>query len=184
MRLFTGLDVPWQMRRNLELLIELLRPKAGISWSPLGNVHVTTKFIGDWPEHRLDELKRALAAVPRSGELQIAIRGLGWFPNPHQPRILIVGVDGGPALASLAKATDEACAALGIEPENRPFHPHLTLARVRAPRPLFELKKAIADLPDTDFGAYPAGEFHLYKSDLRPGGSVYTKLASYSLNAS
>ena len=86
MRLFTGLDVPYEMRRNLELLLHLLKPKAKIAWSPMDNLHVTTKFIGEWPEERLDELKGALSAVPKPGELKIAIRGLGWFPNPHHPR--------------------------------------------------------------------------------------------------
>lgn len=181
MRLFIGLDVPWQIRRNLELLLEHLKPKASIAWSPLGNLHVTTKFVGEWPEDRLGELKEALTLVPRPGALNIAIRGIGWFPNPHQPRVLYAGIQGPPELAALAADTESACEAIGIPAERRDFRPHLTLARVRTPKPLFELKRAIADLPDDSFGAFQSTEFHLYSSELRPQGSLYTKLASYSL---
>lgn len=183
MRLFAGIDVPYEMRRNLELLVQLLRPKAAIQWSPLDNLHITTKFIGEWPEERLDEVKEALEAVRRPGPVRIAIRGLGWFPNPHQPRVFFAGIAAGPELAALAQDTEAACEMLGIAREQREFHPHLTLARIRRPEPLIELKRTIASLPSTDFGAYTAESFHLYKSELRPGGSIYTKLASYPLSA-
>ena len=63
MRLFVALDLPYEMRRNLELLLHLLKPLARIQWSALENLHLTTKFIGEFPEARLEELKSALAAV-------------------------------------------------------------------------------------------------------------------------
>ena len=181
MRLFTGIDVPYQMRRNLELLLELLKPKARIAWSPLANLHVTTKFVGEWPEERLEELKEALRGVAApAGKMKIGIRGLGWFPNPHHPRVLYVAVQAGPELAELARATGAACAALGIEAETKEYRPHLTLARIRTEEPLGELKRAIAQLPNDDFGGWTAEAFHLYQSQLRPGGAIYTKLESYS----
>lgn len=184
MRLFIGLDIPYEMRRNLELLLQLLKPTADIHWSPMTNLHITTKFIGEWPEDRLPELKAALQSVPRPGDQTIAIRGLGWFPNPHQPRIFYAGIQAPPALAQLAAATDATCQALGIEAEHKPFTPHLTLARIKQPGDLFPLKKAIADLPNADFGAFTSTDFHLYLSRLTPSGSLYTKLASYPLQAS
>jgi RNA 2',3'-cyclic 3'-phosphodiesterase len=184
MRLFTGIDVPYQMRRNLELLLELLKPKARIAWSPLANLHVTTKFVGEWPDARLEELKEALRGVAApAGKMKIGIRGLGWFPNPHHPRVLYVAVQAGPELAELARATGEACAALGIEVEAKEYRPHLTLARIRTEEPLVELKRAIAQLPSDDFGGWTAEAFHLYQSQLRPGGAIYTKLESYSFPA-
>lgn len=181
MRLFIGIDVPWQIRRNLELVLEHLKPKAEIAWSPLGNLHVTTKFVGEWPDERVNELKAALSAVAPPGELKIAIRGIGWFPNPHQPRVLYAGIQGPPELAALAAETETVCETLGIPAERRDFRPHLTLARIRTQKPLFELKRAIAELPDDRFGEFQSTEFHLYRSELRPGGSIYTKLATYTL---
>ena len=184
MRLFIGLDVPYEMRRNLELLLQLLKPTADINWSPMTNLHITTKFIGEWPEERLPELKTTLQEIPHPGDLNIAIRGLGWFPNPHQPRILFTGVQAVPVLEQLAHNTNAACQTLGIETERKPFTPHLTLARIKSAGDLFPLKKAIADLPNADFGAFTAKHFHLYLSRPSPTGSLYTKLASYPLQAS
>lgn len=183
MRLFVGLDLPYEMRRNLELLFHLLKPKAQIQWSPVANLHVTTKFIGEVPEERLEELKTALAAIAHPGVRRIAIRGLEWFPNPDQPRALAAGIQAPAGLVELARNTDAACAEFGIDREKRTYHPHLTLARIRAAEPLFELKKAIFELPSVDFGTFSAEKFHLYRSQLDPGGSIYTKLASFPLSA-
>jgi RNA 2',3'-cyclic 3'-phosphodiesterase len=178
MRLFTGLDVPYEIRRNLELLLHHLRPTADIAWSPLANLHITTKFIGEWPESRLEELKSALAGVARPGVLPISIRGLGFFPTPRQPRVFYAGIDAGPELPVLASHTDAAAGA----GENKPYSPHLTLARIKRPTELARLHQAIAQLPGVDFGRFEAAQFHLYLSELRPSGSVYTKLASFPLS--
>jgi len=183
MRLFVGLDLPYEMRRNLELLLHLLKPKARIQWSPVSNLHLTTKFIGDFPEARLGELKLALGAVDFPSALRIAIRGLNWFPNADRPRVLVAGIEAPAGLLALARDTDAACMRLGIEAEKKVFHPHLTLARIRAAESLVELKKAISDLPSVDFGAFPAERFHLYQSQLAPSGSIYTKLASFPITA-
>lgn len=182
MRLFIGIDVPYEMRRNLELLLQHLQPKADIQWSSLKNLHITTKFIGDWPDDELGVLKDALHEVPVSGDIRVAIQGLGWFPNPHQPRVFYAGIQAFDALKDLARETDLLCAQLDIPPELKPYHPHLTLARIRRPTDLFPLKKAIAELPSVEFGNFTATHFHLYESKLLPGGSAYTKLASYPLS--
>ena len=184
MRLFIGLDVPYEMRRNLELVLQLLKPTAQISWSPLSNLHITNRFIGEWPEARLEELGSALLGVPRPGELRISIRGIGWYPNPHHPRVLYAGISAPEALTQLARDTDAACCTIGMAREVRDFRPHLTLARIKGAADLVALRAAIASLPTADFGTYSAAQYHLYESKLSPSGSVYTKLASYPLTTS
>ena len=76
MRLFTGLDLPAEVIRNLDALVERLRSKARIQWSPPANFHVTTKFIGEWPEDRLGELKAALAGVPSRPPIAVHVADL------------------------------------------------------------------------------------------------------------
>jgi len=181
MRLFTAIDVPYETRRNLELLVEHLKLKADLAWSPSANMHITTKFIGDWPDDELPLLKDSLRDVAVEGDLKISIQGLGWFPNQRQPRVLYVGVQAFDGLKNLATATDQLCTELDIMPEVKPYHPHLTLARIRRPVSLDALHEAIEKLPSTEFGRFTATHFHLYESKLRPGGSAYTKLASYAL---
>ncbi|HBY63491.1 MAG TPA: RNA 2',3'-cyclic phosphodiesterase [Solibacterales bacterium] len=185
MRLFTGLAIPYEVRRNLELLLQHLKPAADVRWSPLDNLHITTKFIGEWPEERIGEMKRALAGVPVEGAIEISIAGLGWFPNPHSPRIFWAGVQAPESLGALAKRTERAAAALGVAVEERTFSPHLTLARMDPARTsrqeISALQRAVGELPSADFGRFTAGRFHLYRSQMKSGGSVYSVLESYSL---
>jgi 2'-5' RNA ligase len=180
MRLFTAITLPPDVVAALTALIGRLRPTARIHWSPAANLHITTKFIGEWPKERLDELSAALQALPAREPIPIEVRGLGFFPNPHAPRVFWAAVHAGPELATLAQLTDQATELLGVAAEKRPFSPHLTLARIKEPTPLQPLRQAIASLPDADFGSFTADRFHLYLSQLHPTGSVYTKLSEYS----
>ncbi len=145
MRLFTGLDLPGDLVANLEELLRRLKPTARIHWSPPANLHVTTKFIGEWPEARLGELKTALGDLPGRDAIPVRIRRVGFFPNPHSPRIFWCGIEA-PGLPELAADTDSATAALGVRREDRPFSPHLTLARIKERVELQPLREAIAAL--------------------------------------
>jgi 2'-5' RNA ligase len=178
MRLFTGLDLPDDVVGNLERLLGELRPAARIAWSKPANLHITTKFIGEWPEERLDELKRELAAVPERAAIEVAVAKVGFFPNARAPRVFWCGVEG-QGLERLAADTDAATARLGIEPEHRPFSPHLTLARIKERVDLSALDAAIAGLDAQELGRFTASRFFLYRSRLQPGGSVYTKLSEF-----
>jgi 2'-5' RNA ligase len=180
MRLFTGLDLPAEVVHNLEQLLERLRPTARIHWSVPANLHVTTKFIGEWPDERLGELRAALAALEPRPPIAAHIRRVGFFPNPHAPRVFWCGIEA-PGLEVLADHTDRATAALGIARETRAFSPHLTLARIKEKLDLQPLREAIVGLPSLDFGQFEAARFYLYQSTLRPSGSVYTKLAEFPL---
>ena len=178
MRLFTGIDLPERERAALAALIDEFRPLAPLRWSVAANLHVTTKFIGEWPEPRLHELIEALAAVPVPGPFPISLDGVGWFPNPHQPRIFWVAVKAPPELGALAAATEmELERKLGIAREERPYRPHLTLARINGPADLSGVRRAVAALPSTAFGSFQPSSFHLYSSE----GGQYTKLASFGL---
>jgi len=180
MRLFIGLDLPAEVVGNLEGLLEQLRPTARIQWSPPANLHITTKFIGEWPEARVDELKGALRVVPSRSPLGVHIRQLGFFPNPHAARIFWCGIEA-PGLDTLAADTDRATTTLGVAGEKREFSAHLTLARIKETLNLQPLREKIAALPSLDFGRFEARSFFLYQSQLRPTGSVYTKLAEFPL---
>jgi 2'-5' RNA ligase len=181
MRLFTGIDLPNGIKERLDHLISRLRNTAHIKWSPAYNLHITTKFIGEWDPDRLKELVSKLKTVPVSGPVKIGVRGLGWFPNPHNPRIFWAAVHASPALAELAQATDRACAELGIAAEQRPYSPHLTLARIKEPVPLNALRTAIAKLESVDFGEFTAECYYLYLSEPGPRGSIYTPLEAFPL---
>lgn len=105
--------------------------------------------------------------------------GVGFFPNARAARVFWAGVDGGEDLPQLASATNTALAKLGIAPEEKPYHPHLTLARAGA-RPLRGLQSLLTE-PPPQFGTMTAREFFLYQSQPQKGGSKYTKLERFGL---
>ncbi|MCC7236038.1 MAG: RNA 2',3'-cyclic phosphodiesterase [Bryobacterales bacterium] len=181
MRLFTGLDLPASAAAGLADLIARLKPHALIRWSRAGNLHITTKFIGEWPEERLEELKLALDGVHGSGPISFSPKGLGWFPNPHSPRIFWVAIQPAAPLAALATATEEALAPLGVQRERRPYTPHLTLARIEPGSDIAPLRRAVAQLPPVDTGELETTHFHLYESRPTASGTVYSKLHSVKL---
>jgi 2'-5' RNA ligase len=179
MRLFTGISLPHEVTYHLTRQLDHLRPTAHLKWTPVYNLHITTKFIGAWPEERLEEIKGALQKVRTSEPIPISVNGLGWFPNPHHPHTLVITVRAPETLIQLAEATDKALQGLGVSPEPRPFSPHITLARIKEANPLIELKRAIAALPTVDFGTFAARSFQLFESSPGPAGSVYTHLADF-----
>jgi len=173
MRLFTAIDPPSETMEKLEGFLARLRPLAKLRWSPTANLHITTKFIGEWPEARLDDMKSALAAV-RCAPFQVSIKGIGWFPDARRPRVFWTGVDGGKALRALAHGTEQAVAALGVAVEQKPYSPHLTLARVNGAFHAGSLTEAAGD---PDFGTFEVASFFLYLSS----NGKYSKLAEFPL---
>jgi 2'-5' RNA ligase len=179
MRLFTGLELGGEVPENIRRFLEQLRPTAPIQWTQPSNLHITTKFIGNWPRERLPELQSALAGLPRRSPIQVSIRMVRFLPDNRKPRVFCCEVEA-PGLEGLAADTDIALARLGIPRESRPFTPHLTVARIQERLDLNEMKRAIMSL-SLQFGQFEATRFILYESQLRPGGSVYTKLAEFAL---
>jgi 2'-5' RNA ligase len=170
MRLFTGISLAPNVIDNVSAVLDERKPTADLKWSPIQNLHITCKFIGAWPEDHLAELKAALSTVPVAGPIPIVISGVGFFSNSF-----FAGVQAGPQLSELVAAIDQALVPLGCQPEDRTFHPHVTLARFKHSSDLPTLRENL------DFGAFNAQEFHLYLSEPTPRGSVYTKLATYDL---
>jgi RNA 2',3'-cyclic 3'-phosphodiesterase len=107
----------------------------------------------------------------------LRVRGLGWFPNARNPRVLLAGVTAGEALPRLARAIDAALHSIGVPKDDRDYSPHLTLARIRDHAPLDALRKAVDSAEDTEFGSFVADEFYLYLS----AAGKYTKLAQFGL---
>jgi 2'-5' RNA ligase len=180
LRLFTGIAIEPAVLDRIADAVAKLRPQAKIKWSPVENLHITTKFVGTWPEERLPELQSALAAVERRGPFAIRVARFGYYPNPHRPRVFFAGVNGGDALAGLASRIDEALSVIGCAREEKPYSPHLTLARIKD-EDIRALREQIASMTDFEFGTFTAREFHLYLSKPGAHGSVYTVLSSYPL---
>jgi RNA 2',3'-cyclic 3'-phosphodiesterase len=178
MRLFTAIDLPDEIVLRLERLTCALRSEALINWTPLDNLHITTKFIGSWPDSRLEELHAALSSLAPRQPFDIELKNLGWFPNARAPRTFWIGVHG-EALQRLARDTEERLEPLGIPKESREFSPHLTLARVKTPVPLRKLHAKVDEMQPASLGHFRASRFALYRSDPGSNASIYRKLRAY-----
>jgi 2'-5' RNA ligase len=176
-RLFTGIAIEGEVMERLGRLLRELRPLAPLNWSPLENLHITTKFIGAWPEERLEELTHALAEIKPPVAFPVNIAGV-----VRKPRVLFAGVHAGPELATLAGQVEESLAPLGVAREQRTYMPHITLARI-GEKQVGALREHLENMKNSDFGTFQVAEFHLYSSRPRRGGSgsVYEILTSFPL---
>ena len=152
-----------------------------VRWVKPDQMHLTLKFIGDFERARLPQLEAALVAAT-AGRKSFALKlaGLGAFPNLRRARMLWVGLEGDTEpLAALAGAYDEATAALGVPRERRPFVPHLTLGRASGKGLAYgEAVTAQLAIEPLEFVVSQA---QLIESHLRPGGSVYELVRTFSL---
>ena len=184
LRLFVALDLPEAHRREIaRRSAELAARLPPARWVPADNLHVTLVFLGASGEEQLPGLLAALRpAFAGGGPLELEVAGGGTFPPGRPARIAWVGLRGGPELLALQRrVAASTCGCLGLEPERRPFHPHVTLARPRKPWN----RRASEEVASTFEGvlgeAFAVEEGVLYKSDLGPGGSVYTAVERFPL---
>jgi 2'-5' RNA ligase len=143
------------------------------------------KFLGDVSPANVELLTQMLRAEADSCScFDIFVGGFGSFPSPRQPRVLFIGVQAPAELEALQRGIESAAARLGYAPEARPFSPHLTIGRVRdavTPAERQRLRRALEETKIGPLGAARVDSVHLYKSELKPAGAVYTKLFSAPL---
>jgi RNA 2',3'-cyclic 3'-phosphodiesterase len=183
MRLFTAIDLSDDVLRRLDRLLNTLRPEAFMKWSPLDNLHVTLKFIGEWPAERVVEIEGELRKLVPRDPFDVEVRDLGWFPNERSPRVLWAGVHGGAVLENLARDTEELLAGIGVRREDRAFSPHLTLARIKNAVPLDSLRSRVNELQPAVIGSFKVSRFCLYRSDPGSQASVYRKLRVFNFES-
>ena len=196
MRIFIALDIDDTVRERISRFMEGVRNFApDVRWVKDESLHVTLKFVGEQPDPAVEQIKQALSLV-RADTTEIRFRGYGFFPTSRSARVFWIGMDAGPELAALASAIDEKLSALGISKEERQFNPHLTLARLaggsgrpgsmkgdRPNRAFHHLQERLSKLPLPEFGTMKPREFFLYRSQLSPKGSKYTKLAGFPIHS-
>jgi len=152
-----------------------------VKWVPAENLHVTLKFLG---ESAVDTggIINALKTV-RQEKFQAELRGLGCFPNLKHPKIIFAAVgEGASQLKTLASAVEDALEPLGFAKEERGFHPHITIGRVKCPgKTASKIAEKMIGQEGVIFGKFSVDRFCVMKSDLRPRGPVYTKIAELQL---
>lgn len=198
MRIFVGIDLGLEVRARIERFLEGVEGFApDARWVRPESLHITLKFIGEQSPEQIQAIVEGLQRV-ESSTFDIRCAGYGFFPTAKAPRVFWIGIHAGPQLAKLAENVDKSVAELSIPREDRPYSPHLTLARAGGGRRSGSPKHLKSDLPNVtfamldkrlaamgqlDFGTMIANEFILYQSQLSPGGSKYTKLQRFPLGS-
>ena len=169
-RLFVSIDLPASIEK---VLVDLNPHIPGARWTDGNQMHLTLGFFPDVPEDVEGRLREKLKEIEfRAFFLPIA--GIGTFPAKGPVKIIWIGVgQGHPHLFQLHKRVQDVAFAVGLEPDLRPWHPHITLARCHDVHGgvLQKVLKANADL---DAGMFRVEAFHLYCSELTPVGPIHT----------
>ena len=188
-RMFIAADISDAQRTAAADLVARLKKgiqftKARPSWSRVEGMHLTLKFMGDVDSTRVGEIGEAVApAAVGVAPFAVSVGGLGVFPNARQPRVLWIGVkEGAKVLCDLQARIDRALRPLGFDPENRAFHPHLTLARIKALSGVEALMDVVQSHKDSGLGTAQIDRLTLYRSQLAPEGSTYTVLHEWLLS--
>lgn len=189
MRAFVAVELPESVRQGLTAEIRRLVESVGqgpVRFVRPEGVHLTLKFLGEVPASKVDVVVQAVAsAVEQVGPFETTAGGFGAFPDPKRPRVLWVGVeDASGGLSRLQSAVEGALVPLGFENEDRPFHPHLTLGRARRGGSRSDERKLgerLVGYQIAELGRWRVSECAMMKSDLRPDGAVYTKVAAFAL---
>lgn len=186
-RTFIAVRLPDEIRAQLALQIETLKPRlpAAVRWIAPESLHLTLAFLGELDAARLAEAEGATAVAAREGgPFTLRLTNLGIFGPARSPRVIWAGVSGD--IAALGNLQDRLATELelrGFPHEDRPFSPHLTLARIKEPLPL----DAARTLPDllrsapAEHGTWQVHELCVMKSELARSGARYTCLHAYPL---
>jgi 2'-5' RNA ligase len=183
LRSFIAVEIPIEIQsaiaHNTASLQKAL-PKPLVRWVAPQNLHLTLKFLGDVSPANLERLADGLKAEAATHEpFPMSVGGLEAFPTARRARVIWIGLEAPTGLAALQRGVEAVAAQSGYGPEERPFSAHLTIGRVGQSLSAADLQRVRAALEATTVGALGTvrvDAIHIFKSDLRPGGSVYTNL--------
>lgn len=182
-RSFIAVDLPNTLNQSLEqasLHLQELLVDLPVRWVPVGNIHLTLKFLGDVSENYIPMIQSILyTEAANHHQFEISVGGFGLFPNPTRPRVLWVGVEAPDELKNLQRRIDLETARLGYAPDQREFSPHLTFGRVSRNASSKQMRKISTQLRAQKLGFLGAAridEVTLFRSDLGPNGAVYSKI--------
>ena len=184
-RSFLAFELPPEIREKIgEVSIELQKLTLPVRWVKVTNIHLTIIFLGYVDEDKIDDIKEKVnLVVQRFSIFKTRLNGIGVFPNWRKPRVIWIGLgEEIERLSNLREELQTGLKVLGFKPEKRPFAPHLTIGRFKGLLDRDEELKSILDrYHDLSGDLQYLNELVLFKSDLKPDGPVYTKMATWQL---
>ncbi len=186
-RVFLAVELSSGIRENLfSLQQELKKILPPINWVRPESIHLTLKFLGYVEPSRISQLLLALEPIGKKQHgFSIEVQGVGVFPQVKHPRIFWVGVAGKThPLQELVLEIEAALEPLGFPPEEKPYHPHLTVARIKRDNAIVGsalLENEVLER-EQHFGTLTVDQLTLFQSDLDSTGATYTPLGAVLLS--
>ena len=184
MRAFLGIGLPADVRESIVSAIAPVRSlHAPVAWTAPQNLHITLYFLGEIYPERVPLVERSMRlAASGIDPFSLTTEGGGAFPGTRNPRILWVGfLEPLELVRQLQQNMENALSGAGFPREDRPFHPHITVGRVRGALPPAWGERFIGEFSGRRFGVVPVSSFTLYESRPGPGGAVYIPLSDFRL---
>ena len=175
-QLFVAIRPPERIRA---LLLAAMGGISGARWQSDEQIHLTLRFIGEVDRHQAGDIHAALGAIhhPR---FDIALGGIGMFDRRGHPETVWAGVTPHERLKALHKKVDQALDRVGVEPDQRAYFPHITLARLK--RSSGSVRNLLEQSGGLTSPAFSVDRFSLFESKLTPEGAVYTAIEDYPLD--
>jgi 2'-5' RNA ligase len=183
-RTFIAIELPEKIIYTISKVQEEIKSYGlKIRWVRPENIHLTLKFLGDIQEADTEKVARAVSeSVTGHPPISLAVKGIGVFPGIRRPRVIWLGVSNQlDVLTTFQKTLDEKLEAIGFPKEKRPFRGHLTLGRIKSKIDPKTLNDVLKEFTRFESESFSADRIILYKSELKPKGPVYTKLANLLL---
>jgi 2'-5' RNA ligase len=183
-RSFLAIEIPRAIQKKIEEVQEDLKSShEDVRWVSPEKIHLTLKFFGNIEESRIEPIIQLIEGpIQTTPSFFLKVRGVGAFPHLKNPRVIWMGlVDGKEVLAYVQKQLERELEKIGFEPEERVFHPHLTLGRMKSSKGKEALVGRMERHQEEEFGDFQVERVVLFKSDLRPTGPIYTPLREVRL---
>jgi len=185
MRTFVAIKMGDAVKSKLIPLLERLRrAEKGVKWVGPEGLHFTLKFLGEVDGERLPEVESVLASAARDAKtFTLACTGTGTFPPASRSaRVIWAGIVPEPSLMRLQARLEDDLEVLDFPKERRPFHPHVTLGRVKHPSGLGNRGSQILEKErETFFGETVVEKVTFFRSELKPTGAVYTTISEFEI---
>ncbi|MFB3109603.1 MAG: RNA 2',3'-cyclic phosphodiesterase [Acidimicrobiia bacterium] len=173
-RVFVAVPLPTEVRMALADRTSILAIPGRLV--PLENWHLTLRFLGAVGEITYERFLSGLSLIEDVPSFSIRLGAFGGFPNERKASVMWAGVvEGAEELRRLNEIAEEAAQTAGLEPDDRPYRPHLTLSRIRPPEDIGRLTTETLDL------RWSCHEIVVYESRLSGGGVSYEPLEMFSM---
>jgi len=184
MRLFIAMEIPEHIKQQIaQIQDQLKKAGADASWTRSEGIHLTLKFLGEAAESKVPDILKCLQqAAGGAASFQLSVAGVGAFPHLKNPRVLWIGLIGEREKLMLLQASvEKEMETIGFAPEERTFSPHLTLARIKFPKPRFSWQQVVEPVRNRALGEFSVNAISLMKSELNRTGAVYTEMGRVEL---